>query len=117
MTKYKLDRDGDLPLAFCGALVGAGSTQDCRGPTQNRWTEVNIYRTTRGSYVAEVRRISLWQGEDQGRTAAVLETAEAVIAWLRFAGAGQLGRASLGAIERATDEDAAFAAAGVEETP
>ncbi|NOX54289.1 MAG: hypothetical protein GXP27_07570 [Planctomycetes bacterium] len=69
---YTVRRDGDRDLEFTGVELGSGSMGT--GGTSgyacdfDRGTEVSIYRTTGGRYVAAVRQWSRWEGEHEGRS-------------------------------------------------
>ena len=49
MNTFRILRDKECPLEFEGVLLGEVSTRHHR----HRWTELRVYRTRGGSYVAE----------------------------------------------------------------
>jgi len=61
--RIRLERDGDIPLSFSGELIGEASNRTIRGDRQNRWTEVEIYRTAKANWVAHIIGRSCWDGE------------------------------------------------------
>ena len=113
MEKHQIERDGLPPIAFIGEIIGEGTTRTCRGETQNRWTEVEIYRTKGGRYIARVKHISCWQGEFNASEAKSLATPAEVIAYLQDEGE-RLGAAAEEAVIAATKADPGFAAVWVE---
>jgi EXLDI family protein len=114
MEKYTIKRDGLPPLAFTGEQIASASNRIRGGNDSTRWTEVKLYRTQAGKYVALVERVTQWQGESDHRTATSKATAAEVIEWLKE-GEIQLGSVSQDVIEQAAQVDPAFAAAWVEE--
>jgi hypothetical protein len=114
MEKYAVKRDGRPPIAFTGEKIGTGETDDGnRGNRGNRGTEVTIYRTKGGRFIAKVRRWSNWQGESERTEAESCATAAEVIDFLKGE-EGTLGKASQEAVEEAAKTESAFAQAWVE---
>jgi hypothetical protein len=113
MEQIEIRRTGLPPIRFTGEQIGKGSTRSIRGEGQNRWTEVSIYHTQGGRYVAHVGRITCWQGETDHHAAVSKATPQEVVAWLKGED-DKLGRASQEAVEMAAKNDPAFAEAWVE---
>jgi hypothetical protein len=113
MEKYTIRRDGLPPIAFTGEPIAAASNHSHQGPNQNRWVNVEIYRTQGGAYVAAVERRTCWQGESDAFSAAARKTAAEVIDWLKKDD-GTIGDVSQDAVEQAVTNDPGFAAAWVE---
>lgn len=110
MDKHVIKRDGLPPIAFTGDLIGSTT----RGRNDSRWTEVKIYRTQAGRFVAQISRLTCWQGENDHRAAASFATAAKLIEWLKE-GSETLGAKSQEAVEDAAKTEPAFATAWVEE--
>ena len=77
--KYVVNRDGDKDLAFEGDIVAQVSSHSNFGCQQNRWTEIDIYRTRKGKYIVAIRGRTCWQGEINRHDAYVCEDEAAVI--------------------------------------
>jgi len=105
-TEIIVRRDGDRDLEFRGVLLGSGAMKNGTW----RGTNVDIYRTASGRYVMAVRAWTQWQGEHDSHRAAVCDTPEEVLAWLRQDAGGALGPASKGALEEAAGADPGLAA-------
>lgn len=73
MPRHTFTRTGDLPVSFSGELIARASTFRNQGPGNNRWHDLELYRTDSGRLVARVVYDSSWQGED-------------TISWLGYAG-------------------------------
>lgn len=115
MEKHQIKRDGLPPIAFIGECIGSGSNKIQGGNRANRWTEVDIYRTKGGRFVGAVRRRTCWQGESDHDSAGSFATAPDVIGWLRGDNGGdELGAVSQEAVEKAVENDPAFAVAWIE---
>jgi hypothetical protein len=115
MENYTIKRDGLPPIVFIGDKIGHGTTRSDNGPGQNRWTDVDIYRTHGGKYVAYVGRMTIWQGESDRRAATSKATPKEIIQWLKDdTESYTLGDASQEAVEAAVKVDTEFAAAWVE---
>lgn len=74
MTEYKLQRDGDSPVAFAGELLNEADSQGHQGPTENRWYQVRIYRTMSGKFVVEIGFRTHWQGESDRNWVEICDT-------------------------------------------
>ena len=107
-------RDGLPPIAFTGEKIGYGSNEIQNGNRANRWTEVAIWKTKGGRYIAHVERYTCWQGESGSSDGTSCGTVAEVIAALRNED-GLLGVVSQKAVEQASETDPAFANAWVEE--
>src|SRR4051812_41685540 len=88
--EYTLDRTGHRPLRFKGTRIGFGTTKH---HTSTEWTNVTIYKTAAGSYVADVEHVSLAQSETDVSEAFTCGSAGELIAALHGAD-GRLDRAS-----------------------
>ena len=115
MKVITLERTGLPPIRFTGIEVGSGSTRTVSGEGQNRWTTVCIYRSKGGKWLAHVRRMTCWEGEQCSYSATSAATPAELIAWLSNDNDGHLGRASQEACEEAAKNDAEFGKAFVEE--
>jgi len=111
--QFTITRDGQPPLKFTGCQIGSGSNHSHEGPSQNRWTEVSIYRTKGGKIVLKVTHRSRWQGESDRTTATSVATAAEAIDWLKLDD-GTLGGVSQEALSQAAKSDLEFASAYVE---
>lgn len=81
-------RDGELDLVFDGWLLGTGR-QGTGGWHPCDWTrgiEVRIWLTAGGSIVTGLHRWSRWPGESEHHLAAVHDTPEAALEWMRVNG-------------------------------
>jgi hypothetical protein len=72
MQEYRLRRDGDAPLVFRGEQIATADTREVQGDGQNRWHEVEIYRTAGGRHVVAIEYHTQWQGERDTREAHAL---------------------------------------------
>jgi hypothetical protein len=115
MTEYEpiiVERTGDRDIKAQAVEIGEGE----HGTGGNsRWSKdwtrgvkVTIYRTRRGKYIASQARWSLGMGEQDHDEAAVYDTPEALLEWLR--GAGDLMPAEKQAWQAAAKVDDAIAA-------
>lgn len=112
--QFKIVRDGFPALAFTGTQLAQFDNRSVRGPNQNRWTIVTLYRTQGGKIVAEVEHRTQWEGENDWTKASTFATAKEAIDWLQE-GEDSLGRVSQAALEIAGRVDPEFAAAFVEQ--
>ena len=110
-----ITRTGEPPLRFAGFEIGSGDTKIDGGNRANRWTEVTIYITKGGKYVAHVGHRTCWQGEHDTDNARSFATPVELVEWLKNDNDGRLGRASQEACEEAAKNDEAFGKAFVEE--
>ena len=117
--EFRLTREGDLPLAFCGWQIGEGvrgtggtSGYDC---DHTRGVRVRVYVTPSGRLVTSVYRWSRWQGEEDRHDCAAHATPAAALAWLREDCGGELGVASLEAWEAACEAWEPLAAEAAEQ--
>jgi hypothetical protein len=85
----RIERSNDLDLSFTGWLVAKADIEDY---TRTKWTEVHLWLSTKGSYVAMIQ-----QG---GTTLNTVTRATAqrrfddILAWMREDNRGNLGGAS-----------------------
>lgn len=113
MQSHKVTRDGLPPIIFTGEHLAHASTKTVSGPGQNRWTEVDLYKTQGGNYIAAVVRYTIWEGESDRYSAKSFTSVPDVIEWLKE-GEDRLGSASQEAVEKAACCEPAFAEAWVE---
>lgn len=99
--QQQIARDGQPPIRFVGQCIGCG--QSDRGSDDTRGTDISIYETKGGKYVAEVDRWTRWQGESGSSKAQPFGNFPDLIDWLREdSHDGQtLGRVSQEAVEDA----------------
>ena len=107
-------RTGHPPLRFTPVSTWTASNEIQGGNRANRWTQVTIWKTSTGKYVARVSRFTCWQGENDSHDAEAFQTPTEVIEYLK-GDEGHLGRVSQEAIEDACKEDPEFAKAFVVE--
>jgi len=84
MQEFKLERDGEKTLAFTGELLAEVSSRTYSGETQNRWTEIKLYRTKAGVLVVQEVGNTTWQGEHDRHSATICDDEDAVIACLGY---------------------------------
>ena len=108
-----INRDGFPPIRFKMApdCYWCGSSWSS---TSARWTEVHIYKTIGGKYIAEVENRTQSQGERGFTKAEVFTTPAEVIAYLK-GDEERLGRVSQEAVSDACRSDPEFAKAFVVE--
>jgi hypothetical protein len=85
----RIDRSNDLDLSFVGWLVAKADIEDY---TRTKWTEVHLWLSTKGTYVAQIQ-----QGGTVLNTvtrATAQKRFEDVLAWMREDNRGNLGGAS-----------------------
>jgi hypothetical protein len=63
MSEYVLSRSGTAPLKFNGELLSSANCEYVGGQQQNRYHEIDIYRTASGKYVLAINYHTRWQGE------------------------------------------------------
>ena len=93
--EHRVRRDGDLDLAFVGALLGTGRHRALDG----RWTEVDIFLTRSGKFVAATR-FGSENRPDAKHIAAACDTYDDLMEWLRGP-RNLLGYAAKEALDRA----------------
>lgn len=98
IEKVVIRRTGFPPLQFKSVQSWEATS---RNHKSTRWTDVRIYRTVGGRYVAEVRSLTLWEGEQDFSKAQSFASAQEVIEWLKDDD-GRLGRVSQEAVDRAS---------------
>jgi hypothetical protein len=83
MTEMLINRTGEPPLKFRGrSLVQVGG-RIYQGQEQNRWHELEVFRTEGGNYVLAIGYHTQWQGEDDHLVALVCKQAGDVVARVR----------------------------------
>jgi hypothetical protein len=111
MTTFTLTRPGDVDLVFDGELLADLTSRD--HPDQERWTEVRIYRTASGKYVAEQVGKSTVDGErDRGNVRVVDDASHlpgALKRKMRGKGTPYLTDLAFQALEEAGTKDEAIA--------
>ena len=107
-----IKRDGLPPIRAVITHEWSDDNSIQGGNHANRWTEVAIYKTKGGKYIAKISRKTQWQGESDTCDADVFSTPHDVIRFLKE-GEDRLGGVSQGAVEKACEQDEAFAAAYV----
>jgi hypothetical protein len=109
-----LNRTGNPPIRFTGSLIGYADNEFVGGNRANRWSQVTIYRTKGGNYVAYVSAFTCWQGESDYFKGESFANASEVIEYLKDH-ADRLGKVSQEAIEGACENDIEFKLAFVQE--
>ena len=94
MQTYTVKNDNGRDIKFTGDFIGYAATSDDSARSDysgslGRWTELILYRTSGGKYVASIVNHSNWDGERDSHDAVVCETQEEVI---EFFGDGQLSK-------------------------
>jgi hypothetical protein len=80
-TSITLKRTGLRPLQFEGEQIAETTSRQTQGPCQNRWWDLELYRTGE-RYVISVSYRTQWQGEHDTNTVMVLSTPAEVEEWL-----------------------------------
>lgn len=84
MQEFRLERDGERTLTFVGELLAEVSSRTYHGETQNRWTDIRLYRTKAGTLVVQQVGSTTWQGEHDRYSATVCADEAEVIAHLGY---------------------------------
>jgi hypothetical protein len=100
---HRLERHNSLPLAFDGWVLGRADSRDTSGAGKAAWSEVTIYRTTTGKWVAVQARRTAKPAEDRA-VIRVCEQPADVIAALT-AREGYLTKVAVAALTAAIDSD------------
>jgi hypothetical protein len=79
--KYTILRTNDTDIEIEGDFVGSASSyhEKCGG----RWTEIDIYRTTGGTYVVQLSAMSQWISEKNFHAVGIVKTMDEMVAWFR----------------------------------
>jgi hypothetical protein len=77
---FRLMRTGNRPLSFQGKRIAEATSEDHEA---SRWHEIELYRTEGGKWVAVVKFLTRWQGEDNRFSAEIFDDADSAIAWFR----------------------------------
>lgn len=112
---YRVQRDGEIDLAFVGVLIGSGDVESGRRDSgvRERRVSVRIYVTTGGKFVGHVHR--RWNFDEEYRDAAwACETGKHLLVFLRNTNNDTLGQASRDAWNMACRQNAALAPFEVE---
>lgn len=94
---FELPRDGQEPLSFLGYFLGTGSSQR---DDKDRWTEIDIYVTSAGTFVLHVMGHSSVPGEVTRNTVSTHVDARSMVK-------GMAKRHGLSYVARAALESAA----------
>ena len=81
MKKYEVERTSQADIRFDGEMLAEVSSETlCWRPADsNLWTELTLYKTKGGSYVAQKVKRTWWQGEREFNDAAVCKDAGEVL--------------------------------------
>ena len=83
MPEYTVPRFDEAPLAFEGELLASVSGQHTRpGKTNNRWHEIDLFKTQSGKYVVAIRFCCATQHDDPYEDAEVFTTPQESLAFL-----------------------------------
>ncbi len=87
MQSITVVRDGAADIRFEGELAAeAATSQNNAHPdysgSPGRWTELELYRTKNGKFVAVRKSMTCWQGERDSHEAVVCDDAAAVVEFL-----------------------------------
>ena len=91
MKTYTLTNDDAKNVRFTGELLGEVSSHSHFGSRQNRWTELDLYRTAGGKLVLQIVGRTCWQGESDRHEVLVLDAEAALVDALIENNGGQLG--------------------------
>lgn len=94
--EQRVERDTDYDLVFRGVLL-ASHRYSADG---DRYTEVDLFRTEGGQFVAAVRFGSISR-PTMKHDARVCASPEEVVAWMRESGGGKLGTVSKAVLQQA----------------
>jgi hypothetical protein len=94
MTKFTIERDNDRDLNFTGEIIGSASSSPNNASSNysretGRWSELNLYKTAGGKFVAQSIGRTQWQGEHDRYSAMVCNTEAEVV---DFFGTGWLAK-------------------------
>lgn len=73
MEKHILTNDGHPDVEFTGEKIAEAGDHSHQGDRQNRWTEIDLFRTVRGKLVVQRTRRTCWQGESDSYEVRVCE--------------------------------------------
>lgn len=74
METFELERDDGPNARFSGELVAEASSRSPDGPRSQRWTELSLYKTARGTWVCQEVGRTLWVNERDRYSIYVAET-------------------------------------------
>jgi hypothetical protein len=97
---YNLRNDNGRDVKFAGWMLTEVSSHSNQGPSQNRWTEISIYRTRGGKYIVQIVGLTCYQGESNRYEVTVCATEDEVVKALE-GGEGQLGWLAKDALDEA----------------
>lgn len=104
MEHFRLRRHGQPDLEFDGDILADVSSKDDE-PDKIRWTEIRIYRSKSGKYIAEVVGKSRQEDERDRMKVTVLNDPAQFGQVLMVAGHNYLTDLALEAIEQACEAD------------
>jgi hypothetical protein len=99
-TEYNLRNDSGRDVKFAGYVMADVTSHSNQGPSQNRWTEISIYRTRGGKYIVQIVGLTCYQGESNRYEVTVCATEDEVVKALE-GGEGQLGWLAKDALDEA----------------
>lgn len=73
---YELVDDDNPNVGIIANKLASVSSQQHGGESANRWTELRLFRTMEGVYVAQQRGCSRWEGEYERNEVLTADTAE-----------------------------------------
>ncbi|MEI8194377.1 MAG: hypothetical protein WCI73_00555 [Phycisphaerae bacterium] len=76
MEQFTKDRSGKSPVTFTGKLLAASYGRYAHSRDNNRWHDIEVFRTAAGSYVTVILFQTHWQGEQNRSEVEVSNTAE-----------------------------------------
>lgn len=79
MTTCIVERDGKPDLKFEGQWIAEASSHTSRGESENRWTELDLWKTKSGKFVVRIKGVTIWQGEHDRHAAYVCNDEQAVV--------------------------------------
>jgi hypothetical protein len=97
-TPQRVPRDTDYDLEFTGLLLA----RHRHSGDGDRWTEVTLYRTEGGQFVAAVQFGSVSR-PTMKHDARVCSTPDEVVAWMREGSGGRIGTPSKVVLQQAHD--------------
>jgi hypothetical protein len=102
MQHFRIERTGALDLEFEGTVLTDLSSQEDNIP---RWTEIRIYKTSRGSYVTEMVGATTVSGERERRDVKIVNSPAELADALKRQPRGYLTKLALEALDEAAEND------------
>lgn len=100
-TEIVVLRDGARNIRFHGEMIGEASSHSYQGPSSSRWTEISIYRTKAGAFIASIVGRTCWQGETDRHSAYLCANAAEVVEALERDNDGELSWVAKKALDNA----------------